>query len=289
LRLADYYPRRFVRLYVPVWGAVAVALVLHVVISHHAIPQASIWLDNHSVGIHLGSVAHDCTLIFGAGGFDTTSVLWSLRWEVIFSLGLPVVVWLMLRAPAALVVLGCLAISAADPTSQWAIYLPPFVVGAALATQFERIHQIRASAGATLFLTAVVVGGLTSNWWLGSSTLAQHIAPASVTVGAALAVLLPLASRRTQQILETSPVQWLGTRSYSLYLVHEPVVVCIAFLLHGRGWLLLLVLSIPAALALTEAFFRLVERPSHRLSRRVGGFATKHLPAAFQPTVNASS
>ena len=43
--------------------------------------------------------------------------------------------------------------------------------------------------------------------------------------------------------LETRPMQAVGRRSFSLYLVHEPIVVATAFALGGRPSTLLLAVA----------------------------------------------
>lgn len=69
--------------------------------------------------------------------------------------------------------------------------------------------------------------------------------------------------------LRCGPVQWLGTRSYSLYLVHWLVFVWLRLLAIDRwpkALLLLVALTITAALA--ELLFRWVELPSKRATMR---------------------
>ncbi len=64
-------------------------------------------------------------------------------------------------------------------------------------------------------------------------------------------------------------MQWLGLRSFSLYLVHLPLVSVTVLLLGGTAplWAVLLI-AVPAALLTTAVFYRVVELPSHRLARR---------------------
>jgi peptidoglycan/LPS O-acetylase OafA/YrhL len=65
---------------------------------------------------------------------------------------------------------------------------------------------------------------------------------------------------------ESGALQWLGKRSFSLYLVHFPIVVGTAFLLESHSRFAF-VIAIPLALVVADLFFRLVEGPSHRLSQ----------------------
>jgi peptidoglycan/LPS O-acetylase OafA/YrhL len=65
-------------------------------------------------------------------------------------------------------------------------------------------------------------------------------------------------------------LQRLGSRSFSLYLVHEPIVVSVAQAFDPQHQALGFVVVALAAVALaTEVFYRLVERPSIALARRV--------------------
>lgn len=128
---------------------------------------------------------------------------------------------------------------------------------------------------------------LVSHWLIGR-TLAGHglsiykveaVLRVSYGVGAAMLIIAALGSAWFKELLTFRPVHWLGSRSYSLYLVHEPIIVTCAFAF-GRTpsmtWFLPLMLVI--SLGATEVFFRLIERPSVKLASRVG--ARLRSPAA---------
>jgi peptidoglycan/LPS O-acetylase OafA/YrhL len=71
-----------------------------------------------------------------------------------------------------------------------------------------------------------------------------------------------------QRFLRRGPLVWLGHVSYSLYLVHVPVLVASMVLLHGTLPLWAsLVAGMAAALVVAELFHRLVEVPSRDLAR----------------------
>jgi peptidoglycan/LPS O-acetylase OafA/YrhL len=77
------------------------------------------------------------------------------------------------------------------------------------------------------------------------------------------------------RILDNPPLRWLGTRSYSFYLLHFAVLISLAELMHGiGGYNVELVAIVPAAFAITgllaELSYRLVELPCQRLARRLG-------------------
>ena len=271
--LRAYYPSRLIRLYVPVWGALALAVGLHFAVNHHAIPGATVWLNKHDEAVHGRPVAQTATLLISDGDSSTTTVLWSLRWEVIFSLCLPLAILTARRLPALLVLL----VSAAVPVvfhGGAALFLPSFVVGSVVAIHEPRIAPFLVSRRKSWLLGVLAVAGLTCDWWisgsvaLGAASTIGRVVADGITVGAVCCVLLALHAPKVRDLLERRPAQWLGTRSYSLYLVHEPIVVSVAFLLGAPGWALLAIVGVPLALAATEAFFWLVERPSHSLARR---------------------
>ncbi len=113
-------------------------------------------------------------------------------------------------------------------------------------------------------LPASVIGAHATSAWFTA------LADVAILGGAVLVLVLILVLPGSARPLEARPVQWLGRHSYSLYLVHEPLVVAIAFAAGGwHAWLLPVV--VVAALALAAAFHAVAEVPSIRLSRRVGG------------------
>jgi peptidoglycan/LPS O-acetylase OafA/YrhL len=284
LSLARYFPARLLRLYGPVWMAIAFAAIVRAGVPHDVVPGASWWLDAHAEPMSAWQVAHDSTLVFGTGGFAATSVLWSLRWEVLFSLLLPVFLWIGRRTrglwwAVAGVAFAALAISGSHDSPR---YMPAFLLGSLMAFEIDRIrgleHRLGSAAKAVLAVGCVLA--MTAGWWLSPEAwpadglaldVANGVLHAVTTAGACAAVALPLLLAPFRRFLETPAMQWVGSRSFSLYLVHEPIVVCAALALGGTAGLLpVAAIAIPVALLAAEGFFRVAERPMHRWSRRLG-------------------
>jgi peptidoglycan/LPS O-acetylase OafA/YrhL len=275
-RAAKYYPRRFVRLFVPVWGAVLLAAVLNAAVGREAAAGATWWLNAHAQGIDARELLEDVTLVVASDGFSLVSALWSLHWEALFSLLLPLYVWAARRtehpAATALLALAALALTFAAG-SGFMRFMPCFLLGTLLA--FRRGELLRAArwvaanAWGRRVLPALCALAITAGAWL---PLPARAARPAVAAGALLAVVLAIVHPSLRRLFETRGAQWAGRRSFSLYLVHEPIVVSIAFLA-GAGTLgpgPLMLLAVPVALLTAEGFFRLVERPSLRLSRAIG-------------------
>lgn len=263
---ARYYPGRFVRLYVPVWAALGVAAVAHLSVSHGYIVGATHWLNTHDVSLSPVRFAHDFTLIFGAGDGAFSTVLWSLRWEVLFSLLLPLYLFVGKRLGIVWGVgLSLLVILIGGRRSEYLHYLPAFMLGVVLA--LNRPKGVIRSAGAVGALLLGSLIGLSANWWLPAGN-AQSIGQV-LTAASSLGLLIcAMNAGPFRTALDTRPMQLLGRRSFSLYLVHEPIVVAIAFALGGHAGLgLLAITALPLVVVVTEAFYRMIERPSHRWAR----------------------
>lgn len=284
-RWGPYYPQRLLRLYLPVCAAVALAAVLRIAVPVGDTTGLSAWLTFHG-DVGRAGVLADATLLVGPVG-STMTALWSLRWEVVFSLLLPVFVVAATRLRRLLVVkLVALAVVASagallgpvdQPYALGALYqLPLFGLGCLLAVERDRVTTLvrvwRPGVWAVVLTAAVL---LCSSYWLldlgGLRADVPHAVVALTRVlqvaGAALLILGALGC--LDRPLRRPAVQWLGARSFSLYLVHEPVVVAVGYL---TGWTspVVLLLTVPVSLGLAEVFFRGIERPSHRLARRVG-------------------
>jgi len=289
---ARYYPYRLLRLYGPVWAAILFAVVLRSLTPHEAVHGATWWLNAHTESTSAWELEHDGTLIFGTGGFAATSVLWSLRWEVLFSLFLPVFLFIGKRTRGmpwvvAAVCFTALALSGSHDSPR---FMPAFLLGSLMAFQIDRLRvwgvrlqePSAVNRAVKIGLVAACVVAMTSVWWIHPRSAAvEHALRAVVTAGACIAVALPLLLGSVRSFLETPVMQWAGSRSFSLYLVHEPIVVASAFALGGTASVALLAaIAIPVALVAADGFFRVAERPIHRWSRALGLWVESKVSAA---------
>jgi peptidoglycan/LPS O-acetylase OafA/YrhL len=278
---AAYYPQRLLRLYLPVLGAVALAAALTVVVPRVDAASLSPWLQNRPA-VTPWVLWRDAALVRGVSGL--VSPLWSLRWEVLFSLGLPLYLWVARRWPSRwLANLACtfvLIFVGALTGREFIMFLPMFNIGVLMASRVDRLHaagewlseQPRHRA-IWLALSVAAALALTNYWYLLGLRPSDAVLAVSrpiAVAGAAVVVFVGIGSRRARQVFERAPLQWLGAISFSLYLVHEPIIVSIAFLA-GPGTTLA---TVPVATALSFVaaivFFRYVERPAHRIARTFG-------------------
>lgn len=281
LRWSSYFPKRLLRLYPPVWASLAFALLLASLFPRRADPTRSDWLNAHAPGQGLEEAALDGLLLLGTGWLN--SPLWSLRWEVLFSLLLPAYVlgavllrrfWVA-KLVAVLLLIGAFRVLAVDT----AFYLSMFALGVLLAYHRGQLAEVATWLSARpravwpglgalclLLLTArpMLLG-------LGPlDDLERGVARTLQLAGAVLAVFLALHWRALERLLSSDVVQWVGVRSFSLYLVHEPIVVSLAVALPALGVPALLALGFPLCLLAAHLFHWFVEGPSQRAAARAG-------------------
>lgn len=263
----SYYPKRMVRLYLPALGAIAVALAATVLVPRIASDDLSAWVNSHSA---TPSPLRDALLVLGTGWLDTP--LWSLKWEVLFSLLLPAYLFAALRIQRVWIIgiagMFTLIWMAAATQHFGPMYLSMFAVGVVMAIQRDKLQEYGRRLGKSSWAAFIVVALLL----LSARPLFPGLPGwyAFAALGAGGIVFAFIAHRPTMGLGELAPVRWLGTRSFSIYLIHEPIVVSVALVLHTANPFLVLALSLPVSLLVAEAFFRAIERPSHRLANATG-------------------
>lgn len=285
-----YFPRRFARLMIPVAGAVALAALIILAIPQPARPSFSGWM-NASV-----TPALSWQQVFGAlnlfnGDTHIDNPLWSIQWEMIFSFTLPVfiVLAIVVRRWWALGIVAAVAVAAIGSyTGATALkYLPVFLVGVLLAAGLDRLERVidfvnagraRMLVWATGFVAALAL--IIGPWLLGDA--AELAVPRSLLslllpLGAALLVVTALGSRLFGRLLRAAPLQYAGRISFSLYLVHAPVLVAVQSAFPEWPLLRVILVGIVASLLMAIAFFHTVESPAHRLSMSAGRWGAQAL------------
>lgn len=269
---AAYIPRRLFRIYPPVWASLLIALLSAWVFRRAADPTFSWWVNLHD---EKGDALKDSALLLGTSSLN--SPLWSLQWEIVFSLLLPLFVvaaisvrsfWVFGTMTLILLIGLTDLINMVGPT-----HLPIFGVGVLMAARRDKLHswatKFNSRSWGLLFVASVML--LTVHWVAPQFLMARAVA----TLGGAVLVFIFIGSKLATNFGKSPAVQWLGTRSFSLYLIHEPVVMAVAFGLKITDPLLVMAIAMPTSLVMAELFFCLVERPCHRLSVIVGRAATK--------------
>lgn len=291
---AAYFPQRLVRILLPTLASVAFACLVIVATNRVTDPGQSAWVQFYTYP-HL-----DWRMIVNAlnlfdGVSDLNSPLWSLRWELLFSLLLPLAALIAAsgrRAAAITLAVSPLVVGLGHATSSQAlIYLPDFAIGVAVATLLlgagARRPAGRLTARAHLGWAGWVAGSLLllcPQWVLNAMGVHEPkvftAVLAFVPLGAAGIVTAAVRWTVASRFLESTPIAWLGRISFSLYLVHAPILLASANVLRDAPILVQLAVALIASLLAAVAFARFVEGPSHRLAKRIGASGTALAPPA---------
>ena len=274
LDLWAYYPRRTLRLWVPVAAAVLLAAVIILITPQNPAIAPSQWVkDNTFAELDPRSVLRALMVITGDPAIN--SPLWSIEWEMLFSLLLPIAYLLVARLNrfywtaiiAIAVVSGCGVAASVNGIK----YLPMFLAGCIAA---KLVHSGALHSGA-LRSWLLILGGVALiaipdlTRVLHMPFLVRTVSYATVTIGATMIVLgLTMPSGLTR-LFGSAPGRFLGRISFSLYLVHLPVMIGVLYTAPALGDMVLLI-SIPASFLVAWLFTRFVEEPATRLARHVG-------------------
>jgi peptidoglycan/LPS O-acetylase OafA/YrhL len=188
--------------------------------------------------------------------------------EIIFSLAIPLAILITRKVKPVILLsllpaasyLGFAYLGHLDVLPQLLAYGPFFMFGVAIKTRNVELSTFLRAKPAVLVLFGIA---LISLKWL----VASHTPFLAVVQGCGASILVLAVTRleHPNPFLESRVVQWLGVRSFSLYLAHGPVVYFFAYLFGSSP--LALVLMVVAAMAFTELVERLVIRPTHRAAR----------------------
>jgi peptidoglycan/LPS O-acetylase OafA/YrhL len=281
---ARYLVRRARRILPPYYAALAGTLLLIALIPtlRPAAPTGTIWDDSHPA-FAAGPLLSHLFLVHNLSPDWVVRIngpLWSVatEWQIYFFFPL-VLLPLWRRAGVAVAVLVAFALgrlplwlapALANAAVTW--YLGLFALGLAAAaiSRADRPLERRLRTAvpwpaltAILFLACAAGGLLFAKRWFRSKPETDAL------VGLATAALLVYCAQGTSPVrrwLEARPLVALGHFSYSLYLVHLPVVALCFFAVRALSLpplahvLALLLVSVPSSLLIAYAFHRLVER-----------------------------
>jgi peptidoglycan/LPS O-acetylase OafA/YrhL len=286
-----YLVKRFVRIYPPFVVAVLCSALLYLLVQPHPIAALSPWFNGSSwqvppsLGIIVGHFA--LTDARSLQGFD--NVMWSLTQEMRMSLIFPLIAlfvignWRVAVAASFIIAIRCNQIDASanldwtwDPFLTLS-YLFLFTGGAALALNRDRLAPFFARLPRWTHIALWIVA-------IRLVAVPAEVHAAIITnIGALAIVALAVGTNVADGFLSFGAFRWLGRVSYSLYLVHLPIILTYVHLFHGRAPLpLLLLASIATALPSAELMHRWVERPAvdcaQRLATALAQPRRRHFP-----------
>lgn len=262
LRFAGRRARRILPAY---WAALLVSVVLGLIAGPLPMSHAPTW---RTVVVY-GLMLQDFIAAPAPNG-----AFWSIAVEAALYLAFPLLLLIRARFGAVVTLtVACLPVLVAGPGAAigytWEM-APLFTLGM-LAAGVQRSFR-----GASRLLSSGLLRGRAWWWlsalaavpvlaviaWNGSVWTARHYFWIDLAIGPAIALLLiAVASRPPGGFLDSRPMTMLGNCSYSLYLIHVPVVALVSLTVGSTSFPLVAALAVPAAVLAATLFARLFERP----------------------------
>lgn len=270
----QFWIKRFFRIHPPYMFGLLLAWTLAFLAVAPPLPGLTHWFARFQ-GVHLEVLPLLHSLMFPSTAGDQFPVGWTLKVEMVFSLALPILV--QLARPGRGLPLLCisLAILAFGPRT-FLTYSIDFTLGVIAYRERETLARWLRQLGAYRHWALPLLGLalVSAPMWLGWSKVRGNMVMVGMArgdiavmgIGAMLLVVAAAEAGPTRRVLSLRPALFLGRISYSLYLVHFPLLMLLApRMIHGSSpWsaLYLIVGLLSLSILISVASYRLVERPS---------------------------
>ncbi|UZE52277.1 acyltransferase [Rhodopseudomonas sp. P2A-2r] len=270
--------RRICRIYIPAIAAIAFSATLYYIVHPVDIAHQTSWFkENWTEHLDFTKLLNQAFFLGRKQDASLNIVFWSLIIELRISLVFPALYFLSKHLSTSRSVFAMLiwivgtetAVRLfgfdtlpyfSDSPSQailaWCHFIPFFYFGAMLASHRETIKFELNRSSRLVFLLALAVA-------LAAMTRVNDFIAG---VGSGIIIALSLSDRAV--LLEHKIFCWLGRISYSLYLVHVPIIFAMYYSLWQRlPPVLVIVLAVAVSICFAAVFHALVERPSQLLGK----------------------
>ncbi len=295
LNYGPFLLKRVCRIYLPYLGALAFAILCDLHFSGRSRAN-DYWIHlTWSAPVTTSLVVQHILFLGSYDWSQFNTAFWSLVYEMRISLVFPFIalavvrlraVWVILCAaalslafnPLAILFSSILHLSSRDAAINSMLtlhYAAFFLIGSLLAKHLHAISRWFARLTAFLAGTIALVSLALYGFSNASSIVQRSSIPGDLNdwgtaAGATMLIVFAMNSRPFHSFLTSRTIHHLGQISYSLYLIHGTILFVLIHTLLGRvpmGILLLIYLSV--TLLVTEIFYRLIERPTMLLGRRL--------------------
>lgn len=252
--IVRFYMRRFVRVFPAYWSVVTIQISAFVLLASSAIQ----WNNLFSYTIYNFITANFLRPSFIEGVPAINGSLWTIKIEVGYYVVLPFIFFFLSRWHWLLLIgllsfIWATSLESATLAKQLPGKLYLFAIGVALAQVYLRI-TMRQSLVALLLVPMGVALKFTTEEMLRWGEISE----------AALGVCLVIAFRHAWMKRELIDI------SYTLYLVHYPIIVLVTrILLAGQEFWVILFVAVFASIAAAVAISLAIERPALRFGRSV--------------------
>lgn len=293
---SSFIIRRICRIYIPYIFAITFAYIAMKVFYSGRIDSLSDWFNaNWSKGLSSDSIIKHIVLI-GTFTSNVDNVIWSLIHEMRISIIFPFIMLVVVRKNLKYSIGFALLLSGLSVAYAF-IAKPPFmgtelytsihyasifIVGALLAKHIDNIKQIFLRINYKRKLVLFLIGfilfdyahpSFILNRIFGLSPFIRMVIDTwFTTIGASILIIFALLSVKFSSILRKPYISYIGKISYSLYLIHVPIILsCIHLLKNTMPIGAIIIITIPLTIAVSSILYYLVEKPAIKLGKKLTG------------------
>ena len=269
---ASYVRRRLFRLYIPILGSLLLAVLLLLFFPRQTNQLNSDWVNSQVFKISNLELMRDIWVLDGST--KLASHLWSMRLEILFSLFIMIFAGIKFKTDSRLFLcfvslMFALIFSGSETSLSLLNYLPIFIAGTCL-------HMLRKTKRFVYFRLILGVNILISFWYFAAFGIHLNLGSHNLlmTIGALIIVdVCRSDSNKIICFLESKRIQILGKYSYSLYLVHLPILLSVWFRFGTpmglSDFIVQVTLSTILIIIFTKGIYILFELPALKYSRKV--------------------
>lgn len=306
----SYLTKRFCRIYLPYIIAVLFAGTLMVSFYSGEIRHASNWF-NYSWSKDLSfQVIADHFLLIGTFASNIDNVVWSLVHEMRISIIFPFLMYFIIKYNWKVGLLFAFSLSfisvfyfnLTNPVDSYSTevyktihYTAMFIIGSLLA---KHRNNLTVKVGLLSRRNKIILfgTGLFFYYYVRPSYVLGAIVPLPgytkmvidnwfLTLGACVIIVFALSSGKFSLFLRNRIVNFLGKISYSLYLIHLPIILVMVHLLSEKLPLwLICILSVPLVIFGSNLMYRYIEEPSIKIGRTLAGLISRKSSKELEKT-----
>jgi peptidoglycan/LPS O-acetylase OafA/YrhL len=261
-----YLRLRLVRLYAPIIMSSVLASLFIVLVQRKPQPLGSWWLNSHAVQFEITSFIRNLLVIDGTDWMNSS--LWSMRYEILFSMAILVLVTVHFtpcykKFIASFCFLVSVIFIAVRFNFDLASWLPVFFAGTVI--HFLPIRKYLTGVPEALFgIWVMFIPWYFAGFGYSLSTALSRIV---MTCGAVLIVdSCRYKDSKLTSLLSSRSLKFAGKYSYSLYLIHAPALTTVWFLFgatdSNAGWILRSGASCALIAIGTLIVYKFAEQPS---------------------------
>jgi peptidoglycan/LPS O-acetylase OafA/YrhL len=297
-----YLTKRICRIYIPYLISIIITLTLMNQLARTSIPGFDVLWANP---ITLTTIIDHVVFLGEFNSGQVNNVIWSLVHEMRISLIFPFILYILVKMnwikslisaliiPVVIVVVyyvslitigyDLLASLIWEPSAyiRTIHFVSFFVLGAILARYLQYFNSVY---GRTNKFTKMIIISIAVTFYMYNSLIFPEnyvlhlplIGDWMIAIGCLVFIVFSLNSTLIKRFLSMKPVNFTGKISYSLYLIHMPVICTLINILEGKISLgLICLISFILSYFFATLMYYLIEKPSIHLGRSLTKGSTK--------------